>query len=419
MIGAAFWLSLALVLHTYLVYPLAVRLAARRIRVRQAPAGRLDHVPRLSPGHRELPPVTIVIAAHNAAQHIQRRIKNLLACDYPPDKIAVVIASDGSTDGTVRIVGRFDDPRIRVLDFPRRRGKAETLAEALDQIHGGVVVFTDASTHFEPDAIRELTGPFRDPDIGIAVGHVKIVDDRGEPSEGLYWRLESEVRRCEARLGIVLGASGAIYAMRRSVFRRPPRPVINDDLVFPLLSRLTSGSRCVFVQSAVAYTVVHRGLAGEFRRRCRIGAGAFQSLAVLGPLARPRHWRHALAFLSHKLLRWTCPWLLAVIAVSNGLLLGRPLYDALFALQIVGYVLAAVGLFARGDTLPARVTRLAASFCVMNAALLVGFGRWVVGADSVVWKPTPRPAAGYAFLSQSVPHPKLRRGRALPETRVG
>ncbi len=381
-----FWTSLAGLGFSYLGYPLIIYLAARR-------RGTADCRDARS-AVEDLPDITVLITAHNAERHIGDRIANLRACDYPRDRLTIVVASDGSTDGTVRAVQRLADPRIQAISFQQRRGKAVTLVDAVRQLRSDVVVFTDASSRFDRDTLRQLARHFADPRIGLAAGHVTIVNERGLPSESLYWRSETMVRRSEARLGIMLGASGAIYAIRRRWFVEPPCPVINDDLVLPVLTHLRHGCRFVFDETARAYVSSSGGLAGEFRRRCRIGAGAFQCLPALRELFAWRHAGQALAFAAHKLLRWTCPFLLVALVATNLALASSCPYRGFLYLQGVAYLLALCGLIAPRRGRLARVAHLASSFLVMNLALLAGFFRWLVDPRNVVWNPTPRPTLG-------------------------
>lgn len=390
-----FWTAVALVLYTYCGYPLLIRAAARR---------RLGSRPESgSPRPETVPNVTVLIAAYNAAGYIDQRIDNLLACDYPSERLRIVIASDGSTDGTADRVRQRNDRRVDVLEFAERRGKAATLADAVQRLDTEVIVFTDASTYFHPDSLRRLTCHFADPEVGITAGEVGIVDEAGKPIEAFYWRQEMRMRRCEAQLGILIGASGAIYAIRRSMFVAPSRPVINDDLVLPTLARLKHGCRFVFDPSAQAYVSYTGGLVEDFRRRCRIGAGAYQSLTVLQPLLHPRHAKHAWAFGSRKALRWLCPFLMLIAAITNFALLGAPAYDGLFALQAGFYSMAVIGLGIRGAGPAARLLRLTTSFCVMNLALLAGFFRWLLDSQKATWHPTPRPQGVCLPLVGSAP----------------
>ncbi len=381
-----FWLSLVSIFYSYLGYPILGFVASQLY-----PSKRRWQVHAIE---ANLPEVTVLIAAYNAEQHIRQRINNLLACDYPAGRLRIVVASDGSTDATVDIVRSFNDPLIQAFAFQQRRGKAMTLVAAVHRLSSEVIVFTDATTRFETDSVGQLVRHFADPQVGLVTGKVSIVDEQGTPSESLYWRSEMMVKRSEAKLGIMLGASGAIYAIRRKLFVVPSRPIINDDLVLPMLAHIRHRCGFVFDETAKAYALSSGGLAGEFRRRCRIGTGAFQCLPVLGELAQRRNARQAFAFCSHKLLRWICPFLLVALIVTNVALISSPPYRSFLWLQAAAYLMAVVGMLAPQRGRMAGVARAASTFLVMNLALLVGFFRWVINPGNVIWMPTPRPIVG-------------------------
>lgn len=380
-----FWASLIGVLYTYVGYPLMIWAAAR---ARHATETECD----LPESTDELPEITVLITAHNAGNHIVERIENILQCDYPADRLKIVVASDGSTDSTVHAAKQMGLPNVRTIAYSNRRGKVATLTSAVSYIGSEVIVFTDASNRFDHEALRRLASHFRDPGVGLVTGKVSIVDELGKPSESLYWRSEMMVRQSEAKLGIMLGASGAIYAIRRTMFVRPQRPIINDDLVLPMLVHLKHGCRFVFDETARAQVTSVGGIRGEFQRRCRIGSGAFQCLPVLHDLLRWRHRRHAFAFASHKLLRWLCPFLLIVLFASNFALMSAEGYEAFLWIQIAAYSVAVAGLFAPRRGIVSRLARVASSFLFMNLALLVGFLRWALDPSAVTWNPTRRPS---------------------------
>jgi cellulose synthase/poly-beta-1,6-N-acetylglucosamine synthase-like glycosyltransferase len=386
-----FWTSLAGLALSYLGYPALLYLLSRYVV--------LDRRVQVEPADGELPEVTVLIAAHNAECHIVDRVDNILACDYPRHRLRIVVASDGSTDATVERVKRMGYANVRAIDFAQRRGKADTLVSAVRQVHSEVVLFTDASTVFEADSIRQLARHFIDPDVGLATGKVAIVDAEGRPSESLYWRIEMMLRRVEARLGIMLGASGAIYAIRRRLLVEPKCPVINDDLVLPMLVSLRHRCRFVFDESARAYALGGGGLAGEFRRRSRIGAGAFQCLPVLGELLRWRHAKVASAFACHKLLRWVGPFLMVTLLISNVALLSAPGYRIWMTVQTASYLIALVGFVLPRRGRATDAARMASSFLLMNLALLAGFFRWASQPGNVLWSPTRRPAVNLKLVS--------------------
>ena len=395
-----FWGSLFGVCYTYIGYPLLILIVAKWHAWRSSGKTRLSPITKM-----ELPEITVLITAYNAEQHLIERIENLFACDYPAHKLHVLIASDGSTDETVSIAKGIDDDRVQSLIFTQRRGKAATLIDAVKHVTTPVVVFTDATTRFASESLSRLVRHFEDPHLGLVAGQVTMVDDQGKPSESLYWRMEMMVRRCEAQLGFTLGATGAIYAVRRSMFVAPRRPIINDDLVLPMLVQMTHQCRVRVDPSAVALARTSGGMQAEFSRRCRIGRGVFQSLPVLGDLLRwGNHWQ-AVAFASHKLLRWICPFLLISVFISNVLLLTNSAYLAVLLVQITAYTMAVYGATASSSGsspgFPARIARVATSFVVMNAALGVGIVRGCMRPNEVTWNPTARPRWDHSSMSVS------------------
>lgn len=379
-----FVFSAGLVIYTYAGYPLLIAIAARWF-PREYKALPLD-------SDFDLPFVSVLIAAYNAEQHIEARIQNVLDSDYPLDKLEIVIASDGSTDQTARIVRMMGLPNVRVLEYRKRRGKTAALVSSVAMLNGEVIVFSDASTQFKPTALRRLALHFVDPHVGVVSGKVTMLDDKGRSSEGLYWKLETKVKACESRFDSLIGASGAIYAVRRDCFIPPRTPQINDDLVLPMLARLRSGCRMILDRTAEASVIMPPGLRNEFRRRRRIGIGAFQSIREIGGLLNPRNGRLAFSYFSHKLLRWTCPFWLGVAFIANLFILDLLLFRMTMAIQVAFYTTAMVGLAVTGKSIPLRLVRLCTSFCVMNLALMAGFIGWVRNANKTTWEPTLRPA---------------------------
>lgn len=338
-----------------------------------------------------IPHVTLLVSAYNEEAVIEEKIRNSLALDYPADQLTIVVASDGSTDATAEIVARYADRGVRLLDYRRRRGKSAVLNAAIAETDGEILVLSDANTHYQPDALRRLVAPFADPQVHTVCGRLVLVDpEHGGNVDGLYWRYETMLKRCEGRLGALLGANGAIYAIRRSTYVPIPDNTIIDDFTIPLLSKIHHGGRIVYEPDAVAIEETPPEIANEFRRRARIGAGAYQSLAILWRLLHPRFGWTAFAFWSHKLLRWLVPFFLLGMLATNVMLLKYPVYQFTFAAQIAFYGLALVGTRLRGRSTAARLIRVATMFIGMNLALLVGFWRWLTSEQNGTWQRTTR-----------------------------
>ncbi len=297
-----FWVCVALIVYAYAIYPIVVWGLSRLF-------GRLATSPALA--EDDLPSVSLLIAAYNEEQVIAPRIENALALDYPADRLEVVIASDGSNDATARIVSAFEDRRIRLLQSPLRRGKATVLNAAFRHVRGDIVLLSDANTFTDRSALRHIVRWFENPRVGIVCGHLVLTDPAtGRNVDGLYWRYETFLKTCEGRLGALLGANGAIYAIRRSSFAGIWNDTIVDDFVIPLVTRLRSGCEIVYDDHAIAYEETPHDFSTEFSRRSRIGAGGFQSIIRLRGLLNPGQGWTAFTFFSHKVLRWLCPFLL-------------------------------------------------------------------------------------------------------------
>ena len=380
-IELGFWVCVALIGYAYVVYPIVVWGLSRLF-------GRMPAC--TPPAEGDLPRVSVLIAAHNEEQVIAERIANALALDYPSDRLEIVIASDGSSDETARIVRRFADRRVRLLASPVRRGKAPVLNAAFRALRGEIVLLSDANTFTDVDALRRMVRWFADPRVGIVCGRLVLTDPAtGRNVDSLYWRYETFLKRCEGRLGALLGANGAIYAVRWSYFTGIRNDTIVDDFVIPLVTRLRSNCAIVYDDTAIAREDTPPDFGSEFRRRSRIGAGGFQSMIRLRGLLGPRHGWIAFTFLSHKVLRWLCPfWMIGALG-TNVVLAHEPFYGLTLIGQMLCYGLSALGL-ATGKHVATRPLRLATMFTTMNAALLVGFWLWVSGGQRGIWQRTVR-----------------------------
>ena len=377
-----FWTCAALVVYSYVIYPLLLMALASRSKPR---------VPLDPVREEDLPSVSVLIAAHNEESVIRSRVENLLELDYPREKLELVIASDSSRDGTVEIVREYAERSVRLVEFTERTGKAAVLNAVIPTLKGEITVLSDANTMMDPAAVRNLARWFRDPQVGVVCGKLVLTDPTtGRNVDGLYWRYETFLKRCEGRIGGLLGANGGIYALRRTLFQGIPRDTIVDDFVTPLLARVRTECALIYDETAVAYEETPPEIGAEFRRRARIGAGGFQSLALLWPLLNPRRGTIALTFFSHKLLRWLCPFFLIGLVAANVVLVNVGIYGiSMFALVVLA-VVAIAGQMFPGTSAAGKVMRLATMFGTMNAALLVGFFRWAAGRQKAAWDRTVR-----------------------------
>lgn len=377
-----FWGCAALIVYAYIVYPvLLVTLGALR-RATAAPRELSD---------ADLPNVSVLVVAHNEESVIRERLDNLLALDYPKDKLELVIASDSSRDRTVEIVSEYRSRGIQLIAFAQRTGKSAVLDAVIPRLTGSIAVLSDANTMMEPSAVRRLVRWFQNPQVGVVCGKLVLTDPvTGTNVDSLYWRFETLLKRSEGRLGALLGANGGIYALRRSVFQGISHDTIVDDFVIPLLARVRTGCGIIYDEAAIAYEETPPEIAVEFRRRARIGAGGFQSLAVLWPLLDPRNGWIALTFASHKVLRWLCPFFLIGLVAANLVLVNKGIYGLSLVAGLLLCAVAVLGQYLSIGSAAGRALRLTTMFATMNAALLVGFFRWASGRQRAAWDRTAR-----------------------------
>jgi cellulose synthase/poly-beta-1,6-N-acetylglucosamine synthase-like glycosyltransferase len=378
------FIALGLLGYSYVGYPILLWLIGLfRREVRQVPRD-----------PAAWPEVSVVISAHNEEVVIGRRIENLLALDYPPDRLQILIGSDGSTDRTSEIVRLYQRSNIAFHDFALQRGKAQVLNDLVGLARGKFVVFTDANTFFEPSAVKELIRGFREmPSACAVVGRVEMRNAEGAVNpESFYWRYETMLKCLETRLGTVLGANGPIYAIKRAWYCPLPAGTIVDDFLIPMLMRLEHGGGVIFRPAAKAWEMVPETVRDEFRRRVRIGAGDAHALSHTWRLLMPDHGMLAFSYWSHKVLRWMGPVLLLAMFISNLWLLDRPEGSAFFGAQVAFYAVGFASPWLQGIPMVGRLVTGVWFFMVLNAALLLGTMKFVTGRAAPVWQRTPRTA---------------------------
>ena len=377
--GAAvvFFAAAGLVLYVYVGYPM---LAWARARIR----------PRRRVVEPIEPAVSIVLVAHNEADTIEGRIDNLLALDYPRDRVEILIGSDGSTDGTVSRASRYATEGVAVHEWRERRGKPAVLNNLLALATGEIVVFADARQRFERQALRALTSRFADPQVGAVSGELVLRRSGEERSavgrgEGFYWRYEKLIRSSESLSGSTLCATGAIYAIRRRLFKPIPPDTILDDMLIP--ARIVrEGFAVVFVPEAKAFDDVATTARQEHVRKVRTSAGNFQLLAREPWLLDPRRNPLWLATISHKALRLTLPVLHAALFVTNLALMETAIFQMAMFAQLSFYTAAIAGHALRDAPSRPLVMSVPYAMCLMLGATIVGFVRFVTHTQRVTWQ---------------------------------
>ena len=333
-----FWTSIGTVVYVYAGYPLLLAVWARVVRRRPHKAA-IDRV-------TSWPSITIVLAARNEARRLPTRVQNLLQIPYPGRR-EIIVVSDGSTDAPATALAPFGEA-VRLIEVPAG-GKPLALNAGVDAAQGDILVFADARQHFSSDALLELVANFADAKVGGVTGEL-VLDAERESTEstvgdgvGLYWKYEKWLRRNESGVWSTLGATGAIYAMRRSLWRPLPADTLLDDVLAPMRAVL-EGWRIVFEERAQAFDRASADAAAESRRKVRTLAGNYQILAqeprLLLPFANPVWLQYA----SHKIGRLLVPWALVAALVTSAVLAPQGwLFALAFTAQVGFYLLAAYG----------------------------------------------------------------------------
>ncbi len=377
------WASIGLIVYSYLVYPIILALLAK-LSPQKSPR-KIEEIPV-----DQWPMVSLVIAAYREESVIVERLNNALQIDYPGDNIEIIIGVDGNEDATGELINTFQDTRIRLMQFPERRGKASVLNDCIAVARGEIILFSDANTFWDADAAKLLVRHFEDKQVGGVCGRLLLTDgSTGENVDGIYWRYENRLKEWEGKLGALLGANGAIYAIRKEIYQPIPSQTIVDDFVIGMRIH-QSGYQLLYEKEAIAREETAPTISDELQRRTRIGAGAFQSLTWLWRLLLPRYPLVSWAFWSHKVFRWFCPAFMVIALVSNFLLAQTPLYQTLLALQGIFYTTAVLGNF---SLLPGKLGKFAQAvwmFVNMNIALALGFNRWLFNTQKGTWKRTER-----------------------------
>jgi poly-beta-1,6-N-acetyl-D-glucosamine synthase len=374
MIKSLFWISIVAIFYTYIGYPVVVWVLGRlrNLKVSKSVI---------------TPSVTVVIACHNEANNIEARIKNLLSADYPARLLEIVIVSDGSTDLTPDIACRYDSNRVKVFAYNGRRGKATALNIGAKIASGEVIIFADARQWFEPDAIKELVSNFADARVGAVSGELLLDGDAdatvGE-GVGLYWKYEKWIRKSESRFNSVIGATGAVYAIRRRLWHPLPKETILDDVYTPMRIAL-AGSRIVFDEKARAHDIATDSASREFSRKVRTLTGNYQLCQLMPRVLLPTS-ALLFQFYSHKLTRLAAPIFFLILLVSNLAIVGANstlFYEASLAAQIIFYASVLAGGYMLKRKRKVRVLNFAYVFSVMNAAALVSLIYFILGKRDV------------------------------------
>jgi len=379
-----FIISILLVFYTYIGYGI---LLYSMILVKRVFA---PGIPKVF-SYEELPTCTLIVAAFNEQDFIEEKINNTLALHYPAGKLQMIFVTDGSTDRTPEIVARYQ--QIHLMHSSDRKGKIAAVHRVMDRVDTDLVVFTDANTFLNTDALFHLCKHYADERIGGVAGEKKVYADEhadATAGEGIYWKYESKLKEWDSELHTVVGAAGELYSIRRSLYQPVPQESVLDD--FMISMRIAEkGYRIRYEPKAFAQETSSANIGEELKRKVRIGAGGIQSViwlkSVLNPFRDPVL---AFQYISHRVLRWTlAPLALIAAYLSNIILIaqrGSEIYDMLFLLQTLFYLMALSGLWLEKKKIRLKILFVPYYFCMMNYAVVAGAYRYFSGKQSVIWE---------------------------------
>jgi cellulose synthase/poly-beta-1,6-N-acetylglucosamine synthase-like glycosyltransferase len=381
-----YWIGIAVVLYSYIGYGILLYIL---VKIKKA----IRKVIRFDPNFE--PPIALVVPCYNEADYIEDKILNSLQLAYPKDKLQLIFISDGSNDDTYERVKKY--PEILALHEPARNGKAAAMNRAMQYVKAPFVVFCDANTDLNPEAIRELVKHYADPGVGAVTGEKRIItkdkENASGAGEGIYWKYESFLKQLDSDFYTIVGAAGELMSYRTELFKPLPKDTLLDDLMQSMLIA-TEGYRVIYEKNAYAAETASANVGEELKRKVRIAAGAFQSMTRL-PKAFNfiGNFKVSFLFVSHRVLRWT----LAPLSLLLLFLINIPLaldvsnlYKLLMAGQIVFYGLALIGWYLANKQIKVKALFVPYYFFIMNLCMYLGFVRFIRGKQSANWERAKR-----------------------------
>lgn len=377
---STFWLSMLLIFYTYAIYPAILLVAAS---VRNANKQRAERMPGVNDT------ISLLVAVYNESDILVKKIQNLRDISADSNDLEILIGSDGSTDGTNELLQSCALPNLKVELFPNRRGKAAVLNDLFAIASGKIIVLSDANTFFDRNTVQKLVCHFQDSTVGAVTGELRLESDHTSLSglgEVSYWTYENMIKRRESDILTTLGATGAVYAMRRELFTPlPTEKVVMDDFLIAL-NIIKQGYRVRYEPGALAYERSTGTVEGEFKRKVRIGAANFHGMTEFFQLLHPRHGFVAFALWSHKIIRWCVPFFLIAMFSCSVLLNEQSLFFHRVVMVELVFAGAAVGGFlCEKFRLPIGILSFPYYFLAMNAALFVGFIKFLLGRQRPTW----------------------------------
>ncbi|MDP2415213.1 glycosyltransferase family 2 protein [Daejeonella sp.] len=385
-----FWISLFIIFYTYLGYGFILYLM---LLIRRMMRGKR---PEIFYAWDDLPTCTLLIAAYNEENFISEKIRNTLALEYPDGKLELIFITDGSTDRTPDILKEY--PQIKLLHQKERKGKVAAMHRALAYVKTEIIIFTDANTELNKDALCKIARHYADESVGAVAGEKRIkvneLADASTAGEGFYWQYESILKKWDSELYSTIGAAGELFSVRSYLYEAVENDTILDDFMISMLIAVKS-YRIIYEPEAYAFETASENITEELKRKIRIAAGGIQSILRLKELLNIfRFGTLSFQYISHRVLRWTIsPFLLVLVLIFNILIPiynDNPIYSLLLLGQVIFYLLALFGLIFEQKYIRIKLFFIPYYFCVMNYAVMAGIKRYWGRRQSALWEKAKR-----------------------------
>jgi len=374
-----FWVAIGAVAFAYVGYSLSIILIGV---VARRPLKRADIEPSIS----------FVITAYNEEKNLAEKIEGTLGLDYPADRLEIIVASDGSTDRTDEVARSFAHRGVRLVRVEGRVGKTETQNQAVRQATGDVIIFSDATTRYDSQALRKLVRNYADPQVGAVSGRYEYFNPTGAAigvGSVLFWKYENFIKRTQTRIHTITGCCGCIYSVRRSAYQPLPAEIISD-LCEPL-AVLAQGYRIVFEPDAIAFEETTEKTSEEFNMRVRVAVRGMRGLLFMRKLFNPfRFGFVSYQLFGHKVMRWMVPVFVLIAFAANAFLLSVPFYQVTFALQAGFFLLAGLGYLAARWNFRMLPMSVPLFVVTVNLAMLTAMWRVMKGVRAVTWETVRR-----------------------------
>ncbi|MEM7550922.1 MAG: glycosyltransferase family 2 protein [Bacteroidota bacterium] len=386
-----FWIAVFLILYTYIGYPMVLfTFVFIKRKLKKSKKEVFEH--------HELPETTLIVPCFNEADYIRDKIDNTLLLKYPEGRLTIFFVTDGSTDESMDIIKGH--PEIILHHSDERKGKNAAVNRVMEYVKTPTVIFCDANTLLNEDAIVNIVRHYKDPKVGAVAGEKRVLqktaDGASASGEGAYWKYESQLKKWDSELQTVVGAAGELFSVRVDLYEKVPENIIIED--FYLSMRIVEqGFKTVYEPDSYASETSSESIKEERKRKIRISAGGIQAIILLkGMLNIFKHGMASFQYISHRALRWTLTPLALIIALSLNIVLaysGNIIYIILLAGQIAFYLLALLGYILQEKEIKLKGLFIPYYFFFMNWSVYQGFFRFMKGKQSAVWEKAKRASA--------------------------